>query len=296
MKDQKRVADAPYSNANRYNRHRSGRRAARRKRRAAIVALVLVFAALVGIGAWYAARNTAMFGGGSTARSGAYDSPYAAPASAQQIDALLENREAYPAELRQLLERNSETFDYVADYLNAGDYLGQPYAFEVQKGVMPHLLQWDKRWGYAQYGDAMMGLSGCAPTCLAMVSAQLTGDASQDPLTIAKLSEAAGYFVSGAGTSWEMLRVGCEAIGIKAKALPLNEKKIKDSLYSGHPVICSVGPGDFTSAGHFIVLYDVSKSGELMVKDPNSIKNTLVTWRYDRIVSQIKALWAYEEK
>ena len=49
-------------------------------------------------------------------------------------------------------------------------------------------------------------------------------------------------------------------------------------------------PGDFTTEGHFIVLYSRTADGYL-VRDPNSIARSEKTWTYDRLSGQIAALW-----
>lgn len=52
---------------------------------------------------------------------------------------------------------------------------------------------------------------------------------------------------------------------------------IAQELAAGHPIICSVTQGEFTDAGHFIVL--TGMNGEMVtVKDPFSIENTEKPW------------------
>ena len=52
-----------------------------------------------------------------------------------------------------------------------------------------------------------------------------------------------------------------------------------------------MGPGDFTTTGHFIVLTEY-KNGKIRVNDPNSRKNSEKEWEYDAIKNQIRNLWA----
>lgn len=56
------------------------------------------------------------------------------------------------------------------------------------------------------------------------------------------------------GTSWELMRSGCEHFGLYAQELSLTEAAVFGALEAGQPIICSMRPGDFTTAGHFIVL------------------------------------------
>lgn len=59
--------------------------------------------------------------------------------------------------LAELAQNNAEAADFVADYPNRQNYLGQSIdlASDVLIGQVPLLLQWDKRWGYESYGDSV---------------------------------------------------------------------------------------------------------------------------------------------
>lgn len=203
------------------------------------------------------------------------------------------NEEEYPEELLDMLSRNPELKDFVLHY---PEKKGQVYADDIgklEKGKVPLLLQWDERWGYAAYGDGCVAVNGCAPTALSMVVAGLTGENTVTPYTIAKYAEENGYYVEGTGTSWELFQSGCEAFGVRGETISLTENSVKAALHSGKPIICSVRPGDFTTAGHFIVLTGV-KDGKIRVNDPNSKENSKTLWDYERLEPQIKNLWAFQ--
>jgi hypothetical protein len=51
-----------------------------------------------------------------------------------------------------------------------------------------------------------------------------------------------------------------------------------------------MGPGDFTSSGHYIVLSGC-EDGLIRVNDPNSYQNSVKLWRYEDIESQFRNLW-----
>ena len=55
-----------------------------------------------------------------------------------------------------------------------------------------------------------------------------------------------------------------------------------------------MGPGDFTTTGHFIVLTGVDSNGDIIVHDPNSIKRSKKRWSIDDIMKQTKNLWSYQ--
>ena len=61
----------------------------------------------------------------------------------------------------------------------------------------------------------------------------------------------------------------------------------------GQPIVCSVGPGDFTKEGHFIVLSGLDDAGRVLVHDPNSPERSAVSWDVQTVLGQCLNLWAY---
>lgn len=206
-------------------------------------------------------------------------------------DESAEEEFSLPEELLELLARNPETEEFVKSYPYLKD---QPPVClleeEAQGDTVPLLMQWDTRWGYMTYGDGMMGLTGCGPTCLSMVCLYLLRDPSLTPAAIANFSIAAGYCVPGSGSAWALISGGGKTLGLTVTELPLSESAVKRSLEAGHPVICIMGPGDFTTSGHFIVLTEYS-DGVVKVNDPNSYANSERLWSFEQISGQIKNLW-----
>lgn len=205
---------------------------------------------------------------------------------------LLENQADYPQALLELVLRNRETLDFVLRYPEEKDRDPADHVGDVTQGTFPLLLQWDGRWGYAQYGDGLMAFTGCGPTVLSMAVCGLTGDDSVTPYAVAAYAHQAGYYVDGTGTSWDLMSAGCRRFGLEARELPLSRSSIVNALSQGQPVICSVGPGDFTTSGHFILLTGV-EDGAFRVNDPNSRINSEQLWDYDSLAPQIRNLWAY---
>lgn len=210
---------------------------------------------------------------------------------------IIDQKEQYPAELLQLLVRNPETLQFILDYpknRNAA-HSSADISSDLKKGKIPTFRQWDERWGYDRYGDGIIAVTGCGPTSLSMVAAGLTGNKSYTPLSIAKFADKNGYYVNGSGSSWKLMSEGAAKLGLSAAELPLNENRMKKELKSGHPIICSMHPGDFTTSGHFIVLAGVASNGEFIVHDPNSIARSNKTWSYSKLSPQIANLWAYSK-
>ena len=155
---------------------------------------------------------------------------------------------------------------------------------------MPLFLQWDSQWGYEKYGSDYLAVTGCGPTCLAMAGYYLTGSKNMNPGDIASFAEQNGYYAKGYGSSWTLISQGSSQLGLKATELPLVKKKMTDALEAGNPVILAMGEGDFTSAGHYIVLTGL-ENGFFRVNDPNSIINSEKLWSYEQLEGQIRNIW-----
>lgn len=200
------------------------------------------------------------------------------------------HKKEYPQSLRDLLERNPETVDFVYDYPKEGKKQHEiDLSGEVTQGTIPLFLQWDERWGYQEYGSDMLAITGCGPTCLSMVYVYFTHDLNGTPREIASYCEKNGYYTEN-GTSWSLWTEGLPALGLSGKELPLGENSMKTALDQGKLIVCSMRPGDFTTSGHYILLYDYDDTG-FCVKDPNRVSNSSRTWDYDTLSPQIKNLW-----
>ena len=200
----------------------------------------------------------------------------------------------YPEDITSLLKKNKETVDFVEHFAeNKNTAPARTVADDLKKGEIPQYLQWDERWGHASYGTGFIASCGCGPTAMSMVIAGLTGDATVTPVKVARYSEKNGYIDENNNTYWELMSKGGEHWGVKSFFGDTSEDFIAKELKAGHPIICSVGPGDFTKKGHFIVLTKY-KNGKVKVNDPFSQKNSDKLWKYSKIKDQIKSLWVYK--
>jgi hypothetical protein len=85
---------------------------------------------------------------------------------------------------------------------------------------------------------------------------------------------------------------GSKAFGVEAEELPLVKKRIERALEEGRPVVCVVGPGDFTRNGHYLLLTGCGEQG-FTLHDPNSPQKSGQVWSYDTLAPQITNLWAF---
>jgi hypothetical protein len=125
-----------------------------------------------------------------------------------------------------------------------------------------------------------------------MVAYYLTGDPKYTPVYMMEYAEANGYCGNRQGTYWTFFTEGAVDLGFIVKEEYKTERKLISVLEQGKLIILSVGPGHFTSAGHFIVLTGY-EDGYFTVNDPNSYANSQRKWKYDEFQDQIKNIWSF---
>ncbi|MFA5990690.1 MAG: C39 family peptidase [Candidatus Doudnabacteria bacterium] len=109
-----------------------------------------------------------------------------------------------------------------------------------------------------------IGTSGCGPTSLATALKNM--GVNVDPTTIANAVVKNNGRVCGSGTSGAVLQTIAQSYG----ATVTNFSTVSDALKavkSGGVVIAAMGPGIFTSGGHFIVIYGTSSDGKYLIAD-----------------------------
>lgn len=212
-----------------------------------------------------------------------------------EIEQIIQNSHLYPEELLTMLAKNLETLDYVRQYPDRkGGVPSTTLDEAIVRGEIPLLIQWDSRWGYAAYGERLLGFNGCGPTAIAMVAAGLTGRSDITPYTVAEYCQNNGLLAETNDTSWDLMTTGCMEFGITGTELGLQEDVMATTLDNGLPIICSVGPGDFTDNGHFIVLTGY-QDGKFRINDPNSRIRSERLWSYAELADQIVNMWYFQE-
>ena len=164
-------------------------------------------------------------------------------------------------------------------------------------------LQTDPRWknhNYSAKGEKKtIGSSGCGPTAAAMVIATLQ-DKNVTPVTTAQWSMAHAYKALNQGTYYTYFIPQMSVYGITCKRLNTSNLYGKSSssahtealnaLKNGDWVIACMGKGNWTSSGHFILLYGY-ENGYVYINDPASTKATRVKNTWALFASQVKYMW-----
>ena len=210
----------------------------------------------------------------------------------ERVQDVIDRCQDYPEDLLKMLSRNLDMLDFVLEYPEKRGQVFADTIGDVEAGEIPLLLQYDQRWGYGDYGASSVVVSGCGPACLTMVAAGLTRDNTITPYAVAQYADREGYYVYGAGTAWSLMSRGASHFGVEGEELPLMKSRMESELREGRPIICVVGPGDFTTSGHFIVITGM-RDGQFTVNDPNSTERSEKLWDYETLEPQISNLWAF---
>lgn len=145
--------------------------------------------------------------------------------------------------------------------------------------------QYDSRWANFPYNDTVHGesgktisSSGCGPTVAAMLVATILGE-KYTPIDAAKWSMTHGYKWKDSGTALAYFTDQFKAMGIDCFMLSWTDTYHKpdhknhdialDYLNRGYYLIANAHQGLWTSAGHFVVIYDFDDK-YVYVNDPNS--------------------------
>lgn len=201
------------------------------------------------------------------------------------------SRADYPKSILELLEKNPETEEFVLHYpLEYGkDQDVDMSEFEDVQGV-PLFLQWDRRWGYMDYGNNVAGINGCGPTVLAMAAWYLTGDRDMTPAYMLEFAKENGYCTWDQGSEWSLISQGGPKLGLDVVEITPEEYRVRENLEVGNLVVCVVGPGTFTTTGHFILITG-EENGRLRINDPNSRSNSEKLWKFSEFRDEILNIW-----
>lgn len=149
-----------------------------------------------------------------------------------------------------------------------------------------YYLQYDPRWGsimFSNHNDSSQTIasSGCGAACMAMVLATFL-DANITPPDVAKVIVDNGYRTYDDGVDWAFFLFASEYYGLEFK-LTYSTDDVIEALKNNTLVIASMGPGYFTSYGHYILLWGLDEINKIiLVNDPNSTVKTQASYNLFR--------------
>lgn len=149
--------------------------------------------------------------------------------------------------------------------------------------------QGDEAWRDKLFGSDPIGPYGCGPTAMAMAISSMT-DTPMDPAQMASWAADHGYWCPGSGSYPSIVEGTAEAFGLECSlARDSTADELRRHLRGGGIAVALVGPGHFTTSGHFILVHGSTLSGHVLVADPNSRDNSLAAWEPQTILDEAAA-------
>lgn len=163
--------------------------------------------------------------------------------------------------------------------------------------------QGDKRWKNYYYGvkgskSPTCGAAGCGPTSAAMILATWV-DSKIIPPNMCDYSMEHGYRTANSGTSGGLFKSIAKTYfgddyGNNKYFTTSNIDNVIKTLDAGGLVVACMGPGKFTSSGHYILLWKVSEDGsKIMVNDPASAASNRSYGTINEIKTQRKGFYCF---
>lgn len=168
-------------------------------------------------------------------------------------------------------------------------------------------LQTDPKWADRDYSAAgestTIGKSGCGPACAAMLIETITGK-TFTPADACAWALKKGYKAPNQGTYYSYFVPQFHAHGIQCQRI--NGVSIygsktaaahKDAfalLEQGWYLIACMGKGNWTSSGHFVVVW--WEDGWVRINDPASTATSRVKGNLNTFKSQVKYYWAVDAR
>lgn len=167
-------------------------------------------------------------------------------------------------------------------------------------------LQTDPRWGsfdYSAKGEkTTIRASGCGPTAMAMVLATWA-DQKVTPATECAWALAHGFKAPHQGTYYGYFEAAGRRFGLKTYRLNYSNlygndrsayhAQARDALDRGDLVIACMGKGNWTSSGHYVLVWKID-GNVIFINDPASTLARRTRGSYTLFKQQVKYYWVVE--
>ena len=162
-----------------------------------------------------------------------------------------------------------------------------PSALISSVGILTYYNQSDPRWASSIYGGSdPISRYGCGPTVLAMIVSSFT-DQTITPDEMAKWAST-NYWVAGSGSRHSLIPEGAAFFGFHVEPLQsFTVEGVKSALRNGNLLVALMGPGHFTTGGHFIIIANYWANDQVTVADPANVDNCFLSWDISLILQEL---------
>lgn len=197
-------------------------------------------------------------------------------------------------------EESPSYINHTTDMGNISDFTAEPvfpeqddsiYSFimDTSLGPMLYYNQGDLRWkSYLYGGTDPLSKYGCGPVCVAMVINSF-GSASVSPVETAEWSAENGCFARSGGSYHNLIPDSLSAFGLHVESVSDRTAETAAGLLrSGHLLVALMGKGSLTNNGHFIIITQLTPSGNVYIADPASYENSTKEWDLQQLMDELK--------
>jgi len=164
------------------------------------------------------------------------------------------------------------------------------YTKTVKKGSYPKLYCFDTKWGYAAYGDGLLGVTGSGPTTLAMAYMGLKGTNDKSPADFAELSTQGGYDSGSSGTATNFFASVGGGVGLDVTEQTADADTLHAILEAGQIAIVELKANSVTDYAHWALVIALNEDDSVTLYDPTSAVASSHTWSYGTIGSSSKTM------
>lgn len=197
-------------------------------------------------------------------------------------------------------ETKSSYLNHTTDLGNIADFTSEPvfpeqndsiYSFimDTSLGPMLYYNQGDLRWkSYLYGGTDPLSKYGCGPVCVAMIINSF-GTSSVSPIETADWAAENGCFARNGGSYHNLIPDSLTAFGLQVESVTdRTAENAAALLRSGHLLVALMGKGSLTNNGHFIIITQLTPSGNVYIADPASYENCTKEWNLQQLMEELK--------
>lgn len=186
-----------------------------------------------------------------------------------------------------------DAIPFVAGSLSA-DGTSQAYDESLPSGEIPLLYTYDTRWGYIDYADGILGVTGSGPTALSMAAMGLTGKNTYDPASVAASITSSNLATGTTGMDDSYVSGHASDVGLTATGVEASSDGIYNPISEGQPVIIKLksDSGVGSATAHWALVIGVNPDNSVTVYDPTSSYASTHSWSLGAISSRTDTAYA----
>ncbi len=161
---------------------------------------------------------------------------------------------------------------------------------KLSKGF--YISQNDEKFEKMAYGSSNVKVAGCGIVSLTMALNYVSEKEIVKLEDVLKWAQENNMYIDGVGSSWSLISGFAKTVPVNCEQIYINSlESFCSSLEEGEVYIASMGKGNFTQSGHFIVITK-TEDAKVSVLDPASICRSLKKWDAQTVFEQSnKCFW-----